>query len=263
MEQRLYARKCIRSQLCYHICILSQFERCFIFLGVGTCGLLLGTLLAGSMDKAKEKEVREAQIRDCPQCAKLQRQSITSTSNRLSVFSAKDFQCEGEGSTENSYDIGLDLFEGTSEKQSETVNSTTTPHIHCRHMSIEVSGKMTASLFGSQFPRLGRDSSRTAMGAIDETTPFLSMGKDSHLEDAAEMKFADSGSSYTTSSTADIKDSHLEPVTRLNGAKFVFLTLNQAIRDSGLVIALGTVGFHVIEKMTFVGKRGSISCHDN
>jgi hypothetical protein len=41
---------------------------CFIYIGVATIGLLLGSLLVGSMDEAKQKEANGAQIRDCPEC---------------------------------------------------------------------------------------------------------------------------------------------------------------------------------------------------
>jgi len=61
---------------------------CFIYFGVATIGLLLGSLLASSLDNETKQDAIDAQVRDCPNCQRLQKtrlrhamQNATSHSN--------------------------------------------------------------------------------------------------------------------------------------------------------------------------------------
>lgn len=223
---------------------------CFIFIGVATIGLLLGTLIADSLDKAKRKEANEAQIRDCPLC------------NKTAFPAPNPARTQGGGSHDRCVpaspmdgSIGLDLFRPQTNKKTLQPSK-----IHTRHMSIEVGSRMAAQLF--DYSARG-DGGSDPMGAIDESTPFFydkekayhssiynSSIRPKGGQRAVEMKYMDSGSSYSSASTEEADVS--KPMTRLEAMKYVIVTLNQALMNAGFILALGTFGFHLIENMGFV-----------
>ena len=223
---------------------------CFIFIGVATIGLLLGTLIADSLDKAKRKEAKEAQIRDCPQCAKFANKTAIPTPNRLPPSMTKGGGSDDRGVPASPMDgsIGLDLFRPNKETQQPSI-------IHTRHMSIEVGNRMAGQLFDHSARGDGG-----SVPPINESTPFFcdkekayqSSIYDSSIrpeggQPAVEMKYIDSGSSYSSSSTEEADASISKPMTRLKAMKYVIVTLNQALMNAGFILALGTFGFHIIE----------------
>lgn len=227
---------------------------CFIFIGVATIGLLLGTLIADSLDKAKRKEANEAQIHDCPHCAKLANKTAFPAPNR-----STSTRMQGGGSLDGCVpaspmdgSIGLDLFAPQTNKGKTPQPS----NVHTRHMSIEVGSRMAAQLFG-----YSAQSDSDPMVAIDESTPFFCDKEKAYHSSirpeggqrAVEMKYMDPGSFYSSSSTeeADARDI-TKPMTRLKAMKYVFVTLNQALMNAGFILAIGTVGFHMIENVGFV-----------
>lgn len=95
---------------------------------------------------------------------------------------------------------------------------------------------------------------------IDESTPLTELKKSEYSSNdkttttkrSTEVKFCEE-SSYSTSSSTDTANLHpSKPLTRLKAAKYIFLTLNQALANSVFVIAAGSIGFYYIEEMTVV-----------
>jgi hypothetical protein len=62
----------------------------------------------------------------------------------------------------------------------------------------------------------------------------------------------DDSSQITETSTATDASDMMRPPSKLKAAKYVFLTLKQALLNSTLIIAIGSAGFYYIEKMTLV-----------
>ena len=238
----------------------------FIYVGVATIGLLLGSLLVGSMDEAHKKESREAQIRDCPNCARLEKaRSRCTASNktcdtRFKTVDGYDACIPSDAGTEyeDAENIGLDLFENIDEPPAvKTLSSVPSQaHIHTRHMSIDIGGH----LFGSDKPTLRRFfSGEVVAPAVDESTfwggtaaPRLSTDPSHGVDmNAVEMKSLDN--SYSPSSTSTESSVNLtKPMTRVKAAKYVFLTLKQALMNSLFIIAAGSFGFYYIEEMSAV-----------
>lgn len=239
---------------------------CFIYVGVATIGLLLGSLLVGSIDEAHKKEARESQIRDCPNCARLEKaRSRCSTSNkscntRFKLVDGYDTFTPSDASVEyeDSENIGLDLFENSDELPADKTRLSvpSQAQIHTRHMSIDIGG----DLFGNDKPSLRRFFSGEVIALpVDESTFFLGAAAPRSSTDpspgiamnAVETKSQDN--SYSSSSTSiNSSVDPIKPMTRVKAAKYVFLTLKQALMNSVFIIAAGSFGFYYIEEMSAV-----------
>jgi len=233
---------------------------CFIYVGVATIGLLLGSLLAGSMDNESRKEARDAQIRDCPNCARFEKLKRRTTPNfKTSFYNMGD---DASSSHEDADNVGLDLCD-TSEELSPTKAPCNNPwvqqrqaQIHTRHMSINYSAS-TKNMFGTK-PELRRSTSGLNPSdippPIDESTPFLrTSGLETGIAPSeTEMKSFDD--SYSSSCDTDESNTlhPSKPMTRVKAAKYVFLTLNKALVNSLFIIAGGSFGFYYIEDMSAV-----------
>lgn len=242
---------------------------CFIYIGVATIGLLLGSLLAGSMDKANLNEAREAQIRDCPNCLRMERMKRrASNANFHSQTKAAEDGYEdidqnrsyspSDGSEYgNTEAVGLDLFEAAEGPLPTPlpVPEQRPARIHTRHMSIDVGGH----LFGGSKPLLRRTGSGDGFAppTIDESTPFLGTRSSTNFSSGIAPKALDMRStddSYSTSSTSTDSSSinPSKPMTRVKAAKYIFLTLKQALVNSMYIITAGSIGFYYIEGMSAV-----------
>ena len=121
---------------------------------------------------------------------------------------------------------------------------------HTRHMSL--GGGVATPTAGSAPEGLDK---------IDESTPLMDLKRSEYSKQStmdkttrsSEVKFCDE-SSYSTSSTDDssVLRNPSKPLTRLKAAKYIFLTLNQALANSVFVIAAGSIGFYYIEDMSVV-----------
>lgn len=230
---------------------------CFIYVGVATIGLLLGSLLVGSLDKAHKKEAREAQIRDCPNCLRMEKIKLRPSVSNADFNTRIKLEYDGFGfehsDTEES-DIGLDLVENDEElNAAKTPSFVHRPSLHLtRHMSIDLK---------ADTPTLRKCfSDDDVPPPIDESTPFLGVSphrqtSESHIGPTHPMgirSMDDTHSSSSSSGTDMSVDSGKRIMTRANAAKYVFLTLKQALMNSLLVIAVGSVGYYYIEEMSAV-----------
>lgn len=226
---------------------------CFIYVGVATIGLLLGSLLVGNLDKAHRKEAREAQIRDCPNCLRLEQMRLRSSllnadfQNRIKLDEDGFASIDENSETEELDNIGLDLV-----ANDEVLHATKTPSpAHrpslnlTRHMSIDL--KTDTTTLRKCF------SEEDVPPSIDESTPFF--GASPHrpsTEPHRGVRSVDDSHSSSSSDTEFSIDSDKPVMTRASAAKYVFLTLKQALMNSLLVIAVGSVGYYYIEEMTAV-----------
>ena len=229
---------------------------------MATIGLLLGSLLVGSLDKAHKKEAREAQIRDCPNCLRLEkfklRTSVSNADFNNRMKSVDDRIGFEHSDTDECEHIGLDLVENDEELNvAKTPSSILRPSLNLtRHMSIDLQ---------ADTPTLRKCFSKEDVPhSIDESTPFL--GVSPHRSSTEQHSGAvhsmgvrsmdDTHSSSSSSSSTSDSDSSTgsgKPImTRANAAKYVFLTLKQALMNSLLVIAVGSVGYYYIEGMSAV-----------
>ena len=236
-------------------------------MGVATIGLLLGSLLAGSMDKAQSKEAHEAQIRDCPTCArasKLKQRSIAAanyTSDQSQSHTQNDTNPGGEYEDDS---IGLDLFETTEEPSvpDKMPMSAQKQAIHTRHMSIDVAGGGDLlTRFAPQPLRRSASGEGRMPPPIDESTPFLGGTASAPRSTESKANYSDvemrsmGDSSYSSSSTSTEDYSIVnpnKPMTRVKAAKYTFLTLKQALVNSLYIITAGSIGFYYIESMSAV-----------
>ena len=232
--------------------------------------LLLGSKLAGSMDSAVIKEAREAQIRDCPNCAQLEKIKRRSTLNTSFTMGdgygeIKQNRSHNQRDASSYHDdvdsVGLDLFDATEDLPLSKAPGNNPPaqqtsaQIHTRHMSIDIVGASMKNVFGTK-PALRRTGSGDGMPPLDETTPFLSAAtRPSNAEaglapNSMEMRSLDDSYSSSSSGSADSTSLHpIKPMTRVKAAKYVFLTLNKALVKSLSIIVAGSVGFYFIEDM--------------
>lgn len=237
---------------------------CFIYVGVATIGLLLGSLLVGSMDEAQNKEAREAQIRDCPNCARLEKarsrylgsnEARNTCSRTLDGYDAcaSSFMFEYNEDAES---VGFDLFENSDVHPADKTESSipNQAQIHTRHMSIDIGG----NLLGNNKPTIRRFFSgqlEVEPTPVDESTHFLGIEQSSSdpggriAKNALETKSLNSFSSSSASTTNSSVNS-IKPMTRVKAAKYVFLTLKQALMNSLFIIAAGSLGFYYIEEMS-------------
>eukprot|EP00581_Thalassiosira_minuscula_P010877 CAMPEP_0183732038 /NCGR_PEP_ID=MMETSP0737-20130205/37285_1 /TAXON_ID=385413 /ORGANISM="Thalassiosira miniscula, Strain CCMP1093" /LENGTH=573 /DNA_ID=CAMNT_0025964929 /DNA_START=50 /DNA_END=1771 /DNA_ORIENTATION=- len=249
---------------------------CFIYVGVATIGLLLGSLLAGSMDNASKKEAREAQIRDCPNCARFEKLRQRTMASNNANFNTRFSNMGGDGFSDikqnlsytpsdasSDYDdgdnIGLDLFDASEETPKNNAPGNLAAQrmaqIHTRHMSIDIGGKVFGAV---KTPHRRSGSSDGLPPIIDEGTPFLGTASRASgvetgmMENAVEMRSLDDSYSASSTSTESSSFHPTKPMTRVKAAKYVFLTLNQALMNSLFIISGGTVGFCYIEGMSGV-----------
>ena len=73
-----------------------------------------------------------------------------------------------------------------------------------------------------------------------------------HDDDDDEGEGHDDGSHFSDTSSATDASDMMRPPSKIKTAKYVFLTLKQALMNSTLIIAIGSAGFYYIEKMTLV-----------
>ncbi|KAL9179648.1 hypothetical protein ACHAXT_008938 [Thalassiosira profunda] len=244
---------------------------CFIYIGVATIGLLLGTLIAGSMDTARIKEASEAQIRDCPNCLRLEKQRRRSAaSGNFHSFNMGDGYDElkenlsytsGDASSNNLEDggnVGLDLFETAEDPQKKATDASAVPkpQIHTRHMSMDIGGKLFGNAKPAPLRRTG--SSDGLPTTIDEDTPLLGTTpkRATSTGDVGimpmEIKSLDDSYSSSSSSADSFFANPSKPMSRVKAAKYTILTLNKALMNSSFIIAAGSIGFYFIEGLTAV-----------
>lgn len=95
-----------------------------------------------------------------------------------------------------------------------------------------------------------RPSSSFHSAPIDENLPFVEQQPRSL--DGPNFS-GDEDSIFGMSSTsADSWENPLKPLDGFLAARHVFLTLKQAVMNSVLIIAIGSIGFHYIENLNFV-----------
>ncbi|KAL7521155.1 hypothetical protein ACHAWX_005850 [Stephanocyclus meneghinianus] len=245
---------------------------CFIYFGVATIGLLLGSLLAGSLDDASKKDHHASLVRDCPNCLRLEKQKRRSGNLNLHTnngFNANHVRYQGNigcfngpnnvnlNGGNDGQNIGLDINDanhGTSSASISLAPSGASPpplQSHTRHMSLSLDATTAKDFFRSTQPvrRMSAD-----FKAIDECTPFLERSSSSRVEPTQhsfEPKLTFDETSTSTKSSGS-SSNLTKPMSRLKAVKYIVLTLNRALLNSLLIIFIGSFGFYFIEGMTLV-----------
>lgn len=129
---------------------------------------------------------------------------------------------------------------------------------HTRHFSLDLgSGFFENDPFVSRERMFSEDAGRSQISpTIIEDHPAppppFSISDDTEVFEA-EDEYDTSDESESDSSESSILDDDIKkPINQIKTAKYVFLTLKQAVVNSIFIIALGSVGFYLIEKMSAV-----------
>ena len=244
---------------------------CFIYFGVATIGLLLGSILAGSLDDASKKDHQEALIRDCPNCLRLEMQRKRHSMNPSMHADANNYYNQNPGEYEQNYmtnssardngerSIGLNIKESKAGAPQVTPlasqESNATPsrrQSHTKHMSLALGGTEAKEFLKTVHKRrMSAD-----FDVINENSPFLEHSSSSYMVDPTQNLFDskptnnDDRSTGTTST--DSSSNLTKPMSRLKAVKYIVLTLNRALLNSLLIIFIGSSGFCLIEGMTLV-----------
>jgi hypothetical protein len=133
---------------------------------------------------------------------------------------------------------------------------------HTRHYSFDLNEDRLGSAQSNSRSRRKGDESKTP---ISESVPLRSFNRSSSRYGSVESEYATSDAQYSGSESDDegsddastSSDSSLEEVfdenlTKLKTAKYVFLTLRQALVNSMTIIAAGSLGFYFIEKWSMI-----------
>jgi hypothetical protein len=285
----------------------------FIYFGVACIGLLMGSLLANSLDEAAGKEAMESMVDNCPNCDRLltirklqERSGFTEKKISTSSFEKNMWKSErrlGEVeynlhsptctlyTTDNRTPANQSRNSHPSENSRSNLSTPFGPmstpdeqhvsfgspnlssprpaermsrQMHIRHTSIDIYNPQLHQGEKSRFAdnTSGRTrnfsanfSSRHLEPAIDETAPLENIGsaRTNSRRDALGLgnNDEDTNSSGSSSSASTNFDDSIEPRKRkMKAAKFVFLTLKQAVMNSVLIICVGAVGFYFIEDMS-------------
>ena len=249
---------------------------CFIYFGVATIGLLLGSILAGSLDDASKKDHHEALIRDCPNCLRLEMQRkrhsmnpsmhaggnsyynhdpVGFEQNHVTFIDANSTaRNNGEGS------IGLNIKEPSAETppqvaQLASQGSNVTPsrrQSHTKHMSLAFGAtEATEFLKTVHKRRMSAD-----FDTINENSPFLERSSSSYMGDPTQnfydSKPVNNDDTSTGTTSTDSSSNLTKPMSRLKAVKYIVLTLNRALLNSLLIIFIGSSGFYFIEGMPLV-----------
>jgi hypothetical protein len=133
---------------------------------------------------------------------------------------------------------------------------------HTRHYSFDLNEDRLGSAQSNSRPRRKGDESKTH---ISESVPLRTFNRSSSRYGSVESDYATSDAHYSGSESDDegsddastSSDSSLEEVfdenlTKLKTAKYVFVTLRQALVNSMTIIAAGSLGFYFIEKWSMI-----------
>lgn len=134
---------------------------------------------------------------------------------------------------------------------------------HTRHQSIDVG--RSSSFFSAAPPSAGRANTQSRGRISSEDAPTVSENNTLHSsfsrnipyhhghssefddgDDVTETETASAGSEMAEIRNPDSKES------KIKTAKYVFLTLKQALMNSIVIIAIGSMGFYFIERMSVV-----------
>lgn len=130
---------------------------------------------------------------------------------------------------------------------------------HTRHVSLDFgSGFFENDPFGSRERLFSEEVGRPKVsptifeGQPAPPPPFYLNGGTEESETEDEEDSSDESSETDSSEASILEEDIKKPINQVKTAKYVFLTLKQAVVNSIFIISLGGVGFYLIEKMSAV-----------
>ena len=245
-------------------------------------GLLLGQLHVNTLDEASNRAAEENKVNNCPNCAR-QLQSLRAP------FKHKRHVSDASRIRASKLQTG-EIVEETNEMYGQECNSTATENIHFEHTprfalqtidetnqgssngfwndsrsphSIFSVGSAAAeqvmdrqshtrhiSLLDSQmrnkasYEQMAASQAKTTLDISDGSNTYDPHLRIDQMDDISEV------SSYWSNDSSN--EDLFKPVSHIKAAKYVFLTLKQAVANSAVVIALGSIGFYYIENLSLV-----------
>ena len=115
---------------------------------------------------------------------------------------------------------------------------------HTRHLSFDHTN--FSHLVGSM---PGMPLGRVRLFSADNNKSKHPKGQTNGFANIDSDNFTEDDNSVFSSTDSDSSNHLLQPLNRMRAAKFVFLTLKQAVVNSVFIIAIGAFGFHYIEKL--------------
>jgi len=167
---------------------------CFIYFGVATIDLLLGSILAGSLDDASKKDHHDALVRDCPNCLRLEKQkqhhtlkqnvNVNNNFGGQMRYNFNEASDGGSNADEEGQNIGLDMDESTNENTQN--NTTPTQKSHTKHISLSLDATQAKDFLKSiQHKRKMSADFET----INENSPFLDRNSSSYMEEPTQHSY--------------------------------------------------------------------------
>jgi hypothetical protein len=254
-------------------------------------GLLLGQLHVNTLDEASNRAAEENKVNNCPNCAR-QMQSLrapfrhkrsASDSARIRVSKLQTGEIKEEVNGIHGHSQG-NLQ--TNEKQNPTAgenihfehtprfalqtidetnqgtstgfwNDSRSPHSifspgsaaveqvldrqsHTRHISLLDSQLRNKSFY----EQMTASPAKNTFDLPDGRNAYDPQSSTDHMDDISEV------SSYWSNDSSN--EDLFRPVSHIKAAKYIFLTLKQAVANSAVVIALGSIGFYYIENLSLV-----------
>jgi len=236
-----------------------------IYFGIAFIGLLLGTLQANSLDDVSQKADKESMMNNCPNCARLQN-SRTTTTDLEGRYESILTSNNGTSSANIPEDEASSLFHNmkTDPRTSSTLHTISETNYGSTCTTVELSPSPESLLLTSTRRSNTVDSSELS-------TPVALINRQSHTRHSSfedlrrhitdqrtgnmvesDDSSVSTGQSLMSNAPGNGVEHAIKPVSKVKAAKYVFLTMKQAVANTALIIVVGMVGFYYIERMTLV-----------
>ena len=253
-------------------------------------GLLLGSLHASSLDDAAKKAAKENMINNCPTCARLQnvsnppmntipaspkpgllshrhkglrKRSVPSHQGSVAINETTSLLHTIAETQKNGHGHRLESAKSPSLSTSSSPGAaapfeTMDRQSHTRRYSLDSPGMK--NIFDPGYTNTNRkknesEATRVAVnfGTSERISPASGLDPiEDNISDIDNDDHNSESSGWSAISNPADDSDFFRPVSRIKAAKYVFLTLKQAVANSLFVIAIGSFGFYYIEDMTAV-----------
>jgi len=238
-----------------------------IYFSIAFIGLLLGTLQVNSLDDVCQKADKESMINNCPNCARLQngRTTTTDLEGRYESILASNNGTSSVNIPEDEtsslfHDVKTDprtssalqtISETNYGSTCTTVDSTLSPEslllTSTRRIntsdSSEISTPVALINRQSHTRHSSFDDNDLRRNITDQRTGYMVESDESSVS---------TGQSFMSNAPINGVGHSIRPVSRVKAAKYVFLTMKQAVANTALIIVVGMIGFYYIERLTLV-----------
>ena len=239
-------------------------------------GLLLGQLHVNALDEASNRAAEQNKVNNCPNCARQMQSLRAPFRHKKSTFTSRMREQHLGNMTGDQRKSHLH-----GESNGDVLHYDHTPRFALQTIDETNQGTGTGSWSDQRSPQsifspgsaaaeqvLDRQSHTRHISLLDDqlkNKSFYEQMTETPVKNTFDLPDGDFLESHSRAENMDdmsdvssywSNDSSNEdlfkPVSHIKAAKYVFLTLKQAVANSAVVIALGSVGFYYIENLTLV-----------